>query len=220
MLYSFLLLVRGRVPKGPKGAFKAQLWASGLNTPILELNLMKSVFSNFRICTRFSITGSKYYGDIMYKCQNLYSVFHQYSVMYLLNSYFRICTQFSITGTQVCNYFLPFRNSEFVLGFLLLVLNNMKFLYMYSTQYTCLSLYSVFHLWYSVMKLVHSDFIICSQFSIIVLSYEIIRFRLQICTWFKSTHTWLLCNYYPIDSRICTRFFITLTLIGNYNIQI
>ena len=95
----------GRVPEGPKGAFKAQLWASGLNPPILVLNLMKSVFSNFRICTRFSITGSKYYEDIMYKCQNLYSVFHRYSVMYLLNSYFRICTQFSITGTQLCNYF-------------------------------------------------------------------------------------------------------------------
>ena len=51
-LYAVLVSIigtGGRVPKGPKGAFKAQLWASGLNPPILVLKLMKSVFSNFRI---------------------------------------------------------------------------------------------------------------------------------------------------------------------------
>ena len=66
----------GRVPKGPKGAFKAQLWASGLNPPywysiswnqyflisefvlgfpLLVLNIMKILCTNARICTQFSI---------------------------------------------------------------------------------------------------------------------------------------------------------------------
>ena len=95
--------------------------------------------------------------------RHLYSVFNLYSVMYLLHSYFRICTQFSITGTQLCNYFCTFRiqDSEFVLDFPY----SIFFFHYEVIIYKCQSLYSVFHLWYIVLQLIHSYFRICIWFS-------------------------------------------------------
>ena len=69
-----------------------------------------------------------------------------------------------------------------------------------------------FRSWNSVMKLVHLDFIICSQFSIIVIFYEIIRFRLyRFVLGFKV----LILGYYAIIIFMIPEFvlFITVTLL-------
>ena len=69
-----------------------------------------------------------------------------------------------------------------------------------------------FRSWNSVTKLVHLDFIICSQFSIIVIFYEIIRFRLyRFVLGFKV----LILGYYAIIIFMIPEFvlFITVTLL-------
>ena len=65
----FLLLVLGGggVPKGPKGAFKAQLWASRLPPPCWYSISWNQYFLISEFVLGFPLLVSKYFEDIMYK---------------------------------------------------------------------------------------------------------------------------------------------------------